>query len=170
MNIDDSVEVDAFVDGFVSGRFTWAGYGTWAENVATWVYTREHNPSFLLLRYEEMLRNTMAELERIATFMGIEPEPARLQRAIDLSSADRMRKLEKLQENEWLKTLGYADRQVKKNKTRKDIPFVGKANAGGWRTIMPERSVRQIESAWGELMTKVGYELVTTGQPQAVDS
>ena len=143
-----------------------AGWGTWGENVASWVYTRGHSPSFLLLRYEAMRKDPMTELARLATFVGIDPEPARLQKAIELSSAERMRKLEKLQDNEWFKTLGYVVRQAQKKRKRKDIPFVGGAKAGGWRNSMPESCVHQIETAWSELMNKVGYELVTVQQPQ----
>lgn len=166
MHIDDSVGLEAFVDGFVSGRLMSTGWGTWGENVASWVYARGHSPSFLLLLYEEMRRNTLAELARLATFMGIEADPARLQKAIDLSSAERMRKLEKLQDDEWLKTLGYVVRRAQTKKKRKDIPFVGGAKAGGWRVSMPESCIHQIESAWGELMTKLGYPLVTVPEPQ----
>jgi Sulfotransferase domain len=167
MHIDDSVGLEAFVDDFVSGRLISSGWGTWGENVASWVYARGHSPTFLLLRYEEMRRNAMAELARVAKFMGIEPEPARLQKAIDLSSADRMRKLEKLQDDEWLKTLGYVVRRAQMKKKRKDIPFVGGAKAGGWRDTMPESCIHQIESVWGELMTKTGYELVTVSELQS---
>jgi hypothetical protein len=60
-----------------------------------------------------------------------------------------------------LKTQGYAARKAKKNRTRKDIPFVGKAMAGGWRNAMPEPAVHRIESAWGQIMATLGYELVT---------
>jgi hypothetical protein len=161
MHIDDNVSLEDFVGDFVSGRLISSGWGTWGENVASWVYARGHDPSFLLLRYEDMRRNTMAELARVAQFMGIEPEPARLQKAINLSSAERMRSLEKLQDEEWRKTLGYVVRRAHKKKKRKDIPFVGGAKAGGWRDSMPESCIRQIESAWGELMARIGYELVT---------
>lgn len=98
-----------------------------------------------------MIKDTGSELARVARFLGIDPDPSRLQRAVELSSADRMRKLEKLEQDQWIAT---KDR-------RKDIPFIGIAKAGGWKTSMPESCVWQIESAWGELMTKVGYELVT---------
>jgi len=167
MHIDDNVGLEEFVDGFVSGRLMSAGWGTWGENVASWVYARGNSPSFLLLSYEEMRRNTLRELARLATFMGIDPEPARLQKAIDLSSAERMRKLEKLQDDEWLQTLGYVVRRAQTKKKRKDIPFVGGAKAGGWRDSMPESCVHRIESAWGELMTRLGYPLVTVAEPQS---
>jgi len=98
-----------------------------------------------------MLKDTATELARIARFLGIEAEASRLQRAIESSSADRMRELEKMEQGDWIAT---------KNR-RKDIPFVRVAKAGGWRTSLPESCVRQIELAWGEIMTTVGYELVT---------
>jgi len=167
MHIDDGVGLEQFVDDFVSGcqKSEWA---TWGENVGSWVYTRGCSPSFLLLRYEEMQRDPVKELGRVANFMGIAADPGRLQKAVELSSADRMRKLEKLQDEQWRKTLGYLVRRTHKKRKRKDIPFVGGARAGGWRTSMPESCVRQIESAWGELMTNLGYELVTLREPQKV--
>ena len=167
MLIDEGMGLEDFVDDFVSGRLISSGWGTWGENVASWVYARGDSPTFLLLRYEDMRRNTMAELARLAKFMGIEPEPTRLQKVIDLSSAERMRKLEKLQDDEWFKTLGYVVRRAQKRKKRKDIPFVGGARAGGWRDSMPESCIRQIESVWGDLMIKTGYELATVPEPQS---
>ena len=79
-----------------------------------------------------------------------------------------MRKLEKQQEDQWLATLGSAARRAQKEKRRKDIPFVGGAKAGGWRTSLPEESVHKIEAAWGELITKAGYELVTVNLANAM--
>ena len=104
------------------------------------------------------MRDTARELERIAKFMGIDPTADRLQRAIDRSSADRMRALEKLEEDKWVAT---------KNR-RKDIPFVGVAKSGGWRTALPEGCVRQIETAWGDLMNTLGYEVATARLPEPV--
>jgi hypothetical protein len=69
-----------------------------------------------------------------------------------------MRELEKQEADKWVAT---------KNR-RKDIPFVRVAKSGGWRTSLPESCVRQIENAWGDLMTTLGYELVTVNVPQAV--
>lgn len=149
--IADNYPMENYVDDFVCGRLISEDWGTWAENVASWISTRGHRKEFLLLRYEDMLKDTPAELARISRFLGIDAEPSRLQRAIEASSADRMRELEKMEQGDWIAT---------KNR-RKDIPFVRVAKAGGWRTSLPESCVRQIEMAWGEIMTTVGYELVT---------
>lgn len=167
MQIEDSFPLAHFVDGFISGQWTSSAGATWGEHVASWIFTRGHSRAFLLLRYEDMIKDTTTELARIATFLGIEPEPGRLQKAIELSSSERMRELERLEEKQWASTIGSFARNSAQ-KRRKDIPFVGGAKSGGWRSSLPEECVHQIEAAWGELMTTVGYELVTLEEPQRV--
>jgi hypothetical protein len=158
MQIDDAYPLPRYVEDFVEGRLVSVGWGTWGENVASWIFTRGKRKEFLLLRYEDMMKDTHHELTRIAEFLEIEPESGRLQKAIEHSSADRMRELEKREADQWVAT---------KNR-RKDIPFVRVAKSGGWRTSLPENCVRQIEEAWGDLMTTLGYELVSVQVPQAV--
>ena len=158
MQIDDAYPLEQYVDDFVDGKLISIGWGTWAENVASWMSTRGKSDNFLMLRYEDMMKDTSTELARIAHFLGIDPAPDRLQRAIERSSADRMRALEKLEEDRWIAT---------KNR-RKDIPFVRVAKSGGWRTGLPENCVKKIEAAWGDLMNTLGYELVTARVPEAV--
>lgn len=158
MQIDDAYPLEQYVEDFVQGRLISIDWGTWAENVSSWIYTRGKSTNFLLLRYEDMMKDTTRELTRIAQFFGIEPAPNRLQEVIDRSSADRMRELEKLEADRWVAT---------KNR-RKDIPFVRVAKAGGWRTSLPLKSVEQIENAWGDLMITLGYEPVTVRVPQGV--
>jgi hypothetical protein len=154
--IDDAYPLEQYVEDFVQGRLISIDWGTWAENVSSWIYTRGKSKNFLLLRYEDMMQDTTRELTRIAQFFGIEAAATRLQEVIDRSSADRMRELEKLEADRWIAT---------KNR-RKDIPFVRVAKAGGWRTSLPVKSVEQIENAWGDLMIMLGYEPVTVQVPQ----
>jgi hypothetical protein len=50
--------------------------------------------------------------------------------------------------------------------SRQDLPFVRAAKSGGWRKDLPETQVARIESAWGDIMVSLGYELVTrAGSP-----
>lgn len=149
--IQDGYPLERYVDDFVSGRLSSADWGTWGENVGSWLYTRGKRKEFLLLRYEDMLADTEAALARIGQFLGVPAEPSALRRAVELSSADRMRELEKKEQDQWVAT---------KNR-RKDIPFVRTSKAGGWKTLLPESCVRQIEASWGDIMTAAGYELAT---------
>ncbi len=152
MQIDDAYPLEQYVDDFVNGKLISIGWGTWGENVASWIYTRGKRNNFLLMRYEDMMKDTERELKRISEFLDIPADPKRLRHAVESSSADRMRALEKLEEDNWVAT---------KNR-RKDIPFVRVAKSGGWHTALPAGCVQQIENAWGGLMTPLGYELGTT--------
>jgi len=158
MQIEDGHPVERYVEDFVHGRLGSEDWGTWGENVASWIYTRAGRKEFLLLRYEDMLKDTVFELGRIARFLAIDTEPSLLERAVRLSSADRMRELEKAEQDQWIGT----------KKRRKDIPFVRFAKAGGWRTSMPEACARKIESAWGSIMAYLGYPLMGEKQSDRV--
>jgi hypothetical protein len=146
-HIPDGYPMETYVDRFVAGDLN--DIGSWGENILSWLAPRHNSPDFLLLRYEEMVAETRRELVKIASFLGIRPTPERLVTAIERSSADQMRKLEKVQGDEWVSTKG----------RRKDIPFIGDAQAGGWKSRLPESCISKIESAWGPLMGTLGYDL-----------
>jgi hypothetical protein len=157
--IDDQYPLERYTSRFVAGDL--AGWGSWGEHVLSWLATRHNSPDFLLLRYEAMLAEPLRELGKVAVFLGTEATRETLATAVERSSADNMRKLEKTQGEEWVSTLdGLRDKGQ-----RKDIPFVGKAKHGGWKSLLPESSVEEIESAWGPLMKTLGYELTRRSSP-----
>jgi hypothetical protein len=151
--ITDQVTLDEFIDRFVAAKI-WPSvdlYGTWQEHVLSWTKMLGESDRFCFLRYEDMLRDPVAELRKMAPLLKISPSPERLARAVELSSADRMRALEKTQTG-WVSTKG----------TRKDKPFVRAAKSDNWQTTLSETSVRKIEQAWGATMRTLGYELTTS--------
>src|ERR1700724_3111865 len=158
---DAEAQYSRYIGDFVTGRLISAGWGTWGENVASWVFARGARPGFLLLRYEDMRVRPEQELTRLAEFLGIDTSPELLQTALARSSADRMRELEKTQAKDWVST---------KDK-RSDIPFIPTASAGAWRSKLRPESVAEIEAAWGNVMTQLGYGLATrkaeSAEPQS---
>lgn len=154
MAVEEGYPMERFVARFVAGDVNHEA-GSWGENVGSWMAARLNNKNFrsgknfLLLRYEDMVADPKRELAAIALFLGIAAPPERLEKAVERSSADQMRKLEKSQAHLWSST----------RDTRKDRPFVRAAKAGGWRSELPASCVAEIESAWGRLMTELGYEL-----------
>jgi Sulfotransferase domain len=155
-HIEDKHPLERYVDDFVNGRLISASWGTWAENVGSWMAARGHTENFLLLRFEDMLEDTQRELVRVAQFLNLAVTSETLERAIVNSAADRMRQMEKQEEGQWVAT----------KKHRKDIPFVRVAKSGGWKTNLPAPCVMQIEAAWGELMSSLGYSLVSMSSPE----
>jgi hypothetical protein len=158
--IEDGYPLERYVEDFVAGSLISWDWGTWGENVASWISTRGQNANFMLLRYEDMIENTTRELVRIAGFLGLEPTPERLEEAVCRSSADRMRALEQTESQQWAAT---------KNR-RKDIPFVGTATAGKWKLHLPLIAIHRIEFAWGDLMSDLGYELSTSTAPEGAST
>ena len=150
--IADDYPLADYVDDFANGRLISADWGSWSENVASWIYTRQHQSGFLLLRYEDMKSDTEQQLRRIAAFLGLEPTPERLTQVIEASSSERMREMERTQSDQWVAT----------KKHRKDIPFVGTATSGRWQSDLPGPLVSKIESTWGNLMLTLGYPLVAS--------
>jgi Sulfotransferase domain len=147
-SMGDTYPIETFVTRWMEPVY-WDRLGSWGDHVASWLSTRQGREGFLLLRYEDMLANPAAEMGKVAGLLGIDPAPERLARAAELSSADRMRRLEKNQGDKWIQT----------RYTRQDKQFVRKAGSGDWRTVLSPASVQRIEDAWGDIMKILGYQL-----------
>jgi hypothetical protein len=155
-NIPDGYPMASFVSRFIAGEFDHK-FGSWRDNVLSWTALRGNDPDFVMLHYEDMKRDTSNVLANVVAFLErcsfrrIDASPQALQRAIELSSPERMRALEKQEAGSWVLTKG----------TRSDKPFVRSATSGGWKSHLAPEAVAAIESAWGHLMQSLGYELVS---------
>jgi hypothetical protein len=143
----DESPLEPFVTRFLAGET--CPHGSWGQNVATWLYTSEESPRFLLLRYEDLVADTARELTKVATFLQLTAALEQIAQAVERSSADRMRQMEKKQ----------TDKNDLVKGSRKDLSFVRAAGSGGWRSELPAPMVARIEAAWGPLMQRLGYEL-----------
>jgi hypothetical protein len=144
--IDDTFPIEKYVaERFIPGDLD----VSWAEHVGSWLGARRKHPGFLLVRYEDLQRDVSAELVRIGNFLGVNATAERVAMAVERSGAERMRKLEKAEHEQWVTTKG----------RRADIPFVGAGKSGRWRESLPRPAAALIESEWGDLMGSLGYEL-----------
>jgi hypothetical protein len=144
-SLDDSCPIEQYVaERFVPGDLD----VSWGEHVGSWLGTRMNRPGFLLVRYEDLLQDAPRELSRVGDFLGVAAGTEALSQAIERSSANRLRELEKVEHEAWVTTKG----------KRADVPFIAEAVAGAWKQKLPEPSVALIESTWGHLMNSIGYE------------
>ncbi len=159
-NIPDDYPMTSFVPRFIAGEFD-RKFGSWRDNVMSWISVRGESANFMLLRYEEMKRDTAGALLQVVEFLErcsfreIDTSPEALRKAVELSSPERMRALEKQEAGKWVLT----------KSTRSDKPFVRTAKAGGWKSQLAPESVEMIETAWGDLMQSLGYELSSRKAP-----
>lgn len=149
--IKEGYPLDDFVQLFVAGSPRVISWGTWAEHVTSWLSTRGGRDSFLLLRYEDLQADLKQELARVAAWLKIDGGDEGLTRAVELSSMDRMKKLETEQSREWVET----------KSTRQDKTFVRSGRTGEWRSVLSEASVTAIETAFGPVMQSLGYEMTS---------
>jgi len=147
--IEDDSPIEKFVTRFLAGET--CPHGSWGQNVTTWLFTSEGSPRFLLLRYEDLIADTARELVKVVNFLHLSAVEQQIAQAVERSSADRMRKLEKAQ----------AGKHTLFKGTRNDLSFVRAAGSGGWRNDLPAPQVARIEAAWGHLMHHLGYELTS---------
>ena len=155
--IEDDSPIEKFVTRFLAGET--CPHGSWGQNIGTWLFTSEGNPRFLLLRYEDLVKDTARELAKVVAFLHLSASPEQIAQAVERSSADNMRKLEQAQ----------TDQQGLTRGSRKDLSFVRAAGSGGWRSELPVPLVARIEAAWGPLMQHLGYELSTQPPSEARD-
>jgi hypothetical protein len=142
----ENCTLDQYIPKFIADELDMKS-GPWGEHVLSWVRMQDTLDQFLLMRYEDIIANPQVELHRVAEFLNLRRDSEQIARAIELSSAKKMRGMEEEQSDRWVFTKGM----------RKDIPFIRSATAGGWRNNLSPGAVLQIESAWGRAMRAVGY-------------
>lgn len=141
VNFDSLTE---YADHFLRGEVP---FGSWREHVDGWLDARAGSATFLLIRYEDLSAETVAELTRVARFLEIQCDTAKLSRLVQRYTADRMRELESRQWKRW-----------KPMKLRRsDRGFVRSGAPGGWRRDLPPALARRIEGRWRGTMERVGY-------------
>lgn len=146
------LQVGALVNDLLAAFLNQAFFervGPWADHVMGWLAMSASREDFLFLRYEDLLGDAARELSKVAAMLGLPPDQERLDRAVRLSTAERMRTLEKKESRKWSTTKG----------TRSSVPFVRAAKSGQWSKVLPPESVFAIEAAWGPVIQALGYKL-----------
>jgi Sulfotransferase domain len=143
--IDDGYSIERYVSRFVAGDVP---FGSWGDHAESWMSLRPAGMPFVLIRYEDLLADPVRELVRGAELLGVDRGAAALfERAVALSSADRMRELEKREFRQWATT----------RHSRDDKEFVRGARHGTWLKELPADEAERIAERWQPLMRGFGY-------------
>ncbi len=143
--VDKNVSMDCFVNKFIMGKLD--SYGSWGENVGSWLGARSNDPSFLLVRYEDLLTDPLQEMRRIQHFIGCDLTESNILDAIENSSFKKMSMMEEKEFGKWKPMRG----------SNKDMPFVRKGKNGGWKDNLSGSAINKIETEWASVMKKLGY-------------
>jgi hypothetical protein len=134
-----------------SKRHVYQVFGSWTEHVASW--TAHPHPALHIMRYEDMAARPLETFGAVAAFLGLRPSRERLQRAIDNSTFDELKKQESKN--------GFGERSDNAES------FFRKGQVGSWREVLtPEQVDRVIESN-KEQMQRFGYWPLPAEQARA---
>ncbi len=125
------------------------GFGSWQENIGSWLGARQSNSDFMLLRYEDMLMNPEKSLTEVIKHLGWQYSRKQIQVAVEAGCFSRMQQLEHAEKEVWRES----------RNSQCDVLFMRSGKHGQWTSELTDEHVAEIESSWGDLMLELGYEL-----------
>lgn len=134
--------IDRFVALFIDGRAD--GFGSWSDHVESWINTHgRRGDRFFLVRYEDLHRDGVKQVAGLARFLGLDKSDAVVERAFERSSLERMRELERA--------------EMRGEELPKHTTYVRRGGSS-WRDELPDELATKIAAAFGDTMTKLGYD------------
>ena len=122
--------------------------GTWNEHFNFW---RANNKNFLLIKYEDLIKDTNLELSKIITFLkkfiNIQINENKIKNILDSTNFEHLKKLEeKGQFNE----NAYENIYLKKK-------FFNLGPKNNWENVLDNKIKKEIESKFSKEMKELGY-------------
>lgn len=115
---------------------------SWSIHAHFW--TRNPNPLLQVIRYEDMIGSTERVFADAIRFLGQEPPPERLARAIRFSAFEELRAQEK-------------QGRFIEQPPEANAPFFRAGQPGQWRDMLTPEQRTRIESDHAEVMRRFGY-------------
>jgi hypothetical protein len=136
--------LEEFVERHLRGEFD-AWFGTWSANVNSWIHQAKEDVSLLVVKYEELRKDSLEVATRTVAFLGIKVAAEDLRRAVANSSREKMVEL-----------YGRSGARLE--------AAIGAGNAGYLRPTpdttdpgMTPRIEERIRARFGPLMASLGY-------------
>jgi hypothetical protein len=146
--------LDGYLAAFLKGRT--APFGSWQYHVNSWFDSPlAARGDLLILRFEDLRKDTPGNLAKMVEFLGIQASPEALRLAIENNSLERMRAKE-----DATKQSGADAGLLRMHKSsREDGRFVRKGAVGGWRAKLTPGQLALIDQYAGSALKRAGYEL-----------
>ena len=138
--------MEDFIRSYLRGEH-FHNFRPWGENVSSWVSQVDAgNKNILVLRYEDMKKNTVEELRRVAAFLERPASEAALRAAVEKCTFERMQKLE-------------AERKLINPSKKWDASrqFVRKGALDEWQQLFTPEQNETICRAFAEPMRRMNY-------------
>jgi hypothetical protein len=143
LSIDETIDFMAN-DGAAAGNdeaHVFERLASWSSHVLSW--THHPNPLGHIMRYEDMLADPVSSFGNVVRFLGAEPPPDRLDRAVAFS------RFEELQDQE--RRSGFVE------KPQEAAAFFREGRADAWEEALTDAQMARIERNHGLQMRRFGY-------------
>jgi hypothetical protein len=136
-------DLAAFLPQFLSGAVD--SYGPWHAHALEAAARREDgHPSPLIIRYEDLRHDSVGELARIATFLGVAPDAGALEAAVAANAKDRMRAKERTS-------------RILQSQNADGSSFVRSDVRRSWNELVDPATTREFERVAGAALRAFGY-------------
>ncbi len=148
----DISSFDEYLQPWLKGKVQ--TMGSWQNHVHSWLDCPTiKQDEVLMVRFEDMRRNTEDALARVMEFFGLAVDRARIAQVIANNTVDRMRAKEDASQKYNAQHLG--------RRSSEEHRFVRKGSIGGWRERLTESQLRLIDEYAGGALERLGYPLGT---------
>lgn len=139
-------DLDEFVQHFVRGEVN--PFTPWQKHIPGFLDSPLGN-DMLLIKFEEMKRNTETVVSSVLDFLGVQVEAGAVRSAIANNTAQRMH--EKEQHSPQMSD------KAPKPSGPDESKFIRGGKVGGWRSRLSERQIELIEEHCGDVLQRMGY-------------
>lgn len=134
-------------------------YGSWQDHVRSWLDSPLANTSnFLLIRYEDLRRESLETFAKLASFLGVGAERGVIEQALMNNSIEKMR--EKEDHLYTQKNYQSVPRRPEKG-TEADGRFVRAGKMGGWQEKLTPKQLALIERHTADILRRLDYPVVS---------
>src|SRR5947209_7155167 len=123
-------------------------FASWSAHVNSWVSAPLSAENLLVVKFEDLRRDTVTGISEIIRFFGITPNDAQIRQAVANNSVERMKAKEK----------ETPQRASKKGQ------FIRSGSVGGWRGKMTEAQVAIVREHAEALLNRLGYPVAAESQ------
>lgn len=150
----DLTDFDSFLEPFLNGKID--RYGPWQDHVASWLESSlAKNGNLLVIRFEDLRRNTQKLLISVVQFLGIRADEDVIRRAIVNNTVDRMREKEDVS-------------KVLVRGPGEDGRFVRRGSVGGWRERLTDAQLERIERYASATLARIDYPRIDSGTQKII--
>jgi hypothetical protein len=124
---------------------------SWSGHVQSWL---DHaSIPVIVIRYEDLLRDTAGEFRRALSFLGAEFPDVEISRAVRNSDFRELQRQEKAQ--------GFRERGRRQDVLTRNNSFFREGRSEQWRSALTADQIHRIEQTNRATMSRLGYSLAT---------